>query len=56
MRAIERFPGLVDTVLPKITTKSQAKRMASIHLMTAAQLATFSLELRGAIFHTSLGL
>lgn len=56
MRAIERFPGLVDAVLPTITTKSQAKRMASIHLMTAAQLATFPLELRGAIFHTSLGL
>lgn len=56
MRAIERFPGLIDTVLPKVTTKSQAKRIASIHLMTAAQLATFSLELRGAIFHTSLGL
>ena len=56
MRAIERFPGLVDVVLPTITTKTQAKRMASIHLMTAAQLATFSIELRGAIFHTSLGL
>jgi hypothetical protein len=56
MRAIERFPGLIDTVLPKVTTKSHAKRIASIHLMTAAQLATFSLELRGAIFHTSLGL
>lgn len=56
MRAIERFPGLVDVVLPTITTKTQAKRIASIHLVTAAQLATFSVELRGAIFHTSLGL
>ena len=54
--ALERFPSLIDRVLPTLINKKPTERLASIYRLSPAQIASLPLTLMGVVFSLDLGL